>query len=86
MGYLLSFVYINAWTSQFFIDRPGGLEQAKTLSASITTSSMVIGLVAGVILGHVIDKCRIGPALVICFAFRGFGLLAMTMGITDFEN
>lgn len=25
MGYLLSFLYINAWTSQFFIDQPDGL-------------------------------------------------------------
>jgi len=32
MGYLLSFVYINAWTSQFFFDQEDGLEQAKALS------------------------------------------------------
>lgn len=33
MGYLLSFVYVNAWTSQFFIDQPNGLEDAMALSA-----------------------------------------------------
>ena len=32
MGYLLSFVYINAWVSQFFIGKPEGIMMAKSLA------------------------------------------------------
>ena len=69
MGYLLSFVYINAWTSQFFMDQSesSGLEEAKALSETITTTSMVIGLFVGLLLGHFIDRCRIGPLFIVCF-------------------
>lgn len=86
MGYLLSFVYINAWTSQFFVGQADGLETAKALSASILSWSMVIGLAAGALLGHFIDNCRIWPILLFCFMFRGLGLLAMTTLLTDFES
>lgn len=86
MGYLLSFVYVNAWTSQFFVGQSDGLESAKALSASILSWSMVIGLAVGALLGHFIDNCRIWPILLLCFVFRGIGLLSMTCLLTDFET
>ena len=86
MGYLLSFVFINAWTSQFFVDQTDGLEKAKDLSETILSLSMVIGLVVGGILGHVIDKCQIAPTFILCFLVRGLGLVMMTYFITDFEE
>ena len=87
MGYLLSFIYINAWTSQFFIDdEENGLEKAKSLSSMITTSSMVIGLFMGLILGQVIDKTKAVPIYLLCFAFRALGLFVMTCGISDFNS
>jgi len=47
---------------------------------------MVIGLMAGLLLGHFIDKCNITPLLLFCFILRGMGLFMMTLGITDFET
>ena len=86
MGYLLSFVFINAWTSQFFVDQTDGLEKAKDLSETILSLSMIIGLVVGGILGHVIDKCQIAPTFILCFLVRGLGLVMMTYFITDFKE
>lgn len=86
MGLLLSFLFINAWTSQFFIDEPDGLQQAKDLSEKITTSAMVIGLFMGFALGHSIDKFRITPILIGCYVLRGLGLVSMTCIFTDFER
>ena len=86
MGYLLSFVFINAWTSQFFVDHTDGLDKAKDLSEAILSLSMIIGLVVGGILGHVIDKCQIAPVYILCFMVRGLGLCMMTFLITDFEE
>uniref|UniRef100_A0A7S3I9L0 Major facilitator superfamily (MFS) profile domain-containing protein n=1 Tax=Favella ehrenbergii TaxID=182087 RepID=A0A7S3I9L0_9SPIT len=47
---------------------------------------MVIGLMAGLLLGHVIDSCRITPMLLLCFLLRGVGLFMMTLGISDFAE
>ena len=52
MGYLLSFVFINAWVSQFFEASSEGVMQAKTLSEQIAALSMVIGIVMGVVIGY----------------------------------
>ena len=86
MGYLLSFVFINAWTSQFFVNHTDGLDKAKDLSEAILSLSMIIGLIVGGILGHVIDKCQIAPVYILCFMVRGLGLFMMTFFITDFEE
>ena len=86
MGYLLSFVFINAWTSQFFVDHPDGLSKAMELSEMITTTSMVIGLFMGLMIGHIIDRSAIIPVFILCFMVRAAGLLLMTCLITNFEE
>ena len=86
MGYLLSFVFINAWTSQFFVDHPDGLSKAMDLSAMITTTSMVIGLFMGLLLGHIIDRCAIIHVFLLCYLTRAVGLLIMTCVITNYEE
>ena len=47
---------------------------------------MVIGLFAGLLLGHIIDSCRIAPVLLMCFLMRGCGLFFMTTMLTDFNE
>ena len=86
MGYLLSFVFINAWTSQFFVDHTDGLSKAMNLSETITTTSMFIGLILGLALGHIIDRCAIICIFLICYLTRAAGLMIMTCVITDFER
>ena len=86
MGYLLSFVFINAWTSQFFVDHPDGLSKAMDLSEVITTTSMGIGLFMGLVLGHVIDRCAIMYVFISCYLTRAAGLMIMTCVITDYEQ
>ena len=86
MGVMLSFVFINAYTSQFFLSHPSGLDHAKSFSEKIISTSMVIGLGFGILLGQIVDKRKIAPVYVGVFAIRGLGLLLMTCFVTDFER
>ena len=88
MGYLLSFVYINAWVSQFFIDQPQGIMMAKSLSEQIAALSMFVGIIMGVVIGSRIDgkDKKILPYCIALFFFRGVGLVTMTTIVTDFSS
>ena len=87
MGYLLSFVYINAWVSQFFIGQDKGIMKAKSLSEQIMSFSMIIGIILGIAIGYMIDSKdrKILPYCIALFLFRGLGLITMTTIVTDFE-
>ena len=88
MGYLLSFVYINAWVSQFFLDASSDIMMAKSLSEQIAALSMFIGILMGAWIGHRIDgkNKKILPYCIGLFLFRGVGLVTMTTLVTDFET
>lgn len=88
MGYLLSFVFINAWISQFYVGSDDGIMKAKSLSEQISVLSMFIGIILGTYIGYKIDGAnkRILPYVVLTFLFRGLGLILMTTVVTDFES
>ena len=86
MGYLLSFVFMNAWISQFYVGMEGGIDQAKDLAESITSLAMIVGLFFGIFIGYLIDNSKIVPYIALCFLLRLTGLLLMTCFITDFEK
>ena len=87
-GYLLGLIFVNAWTSQFFVKSNEGLSGAKDLSETITSWSMVIGIVLGGIIGLAIDgrNKRIIPWFIGCFLFRCLGLFFMTEVIDDYKK
>ena len=88
MGYLLSFVYINAWVSQFFVGQPEGIMMAKSLAENIAAMSMLIGILLGVAIGSQIDGVgkKITPWYLGTFILRGLGLICMTTLVTDFDT
>ena len=85
-GFMLGLVFVNAWTSQFFIKSKEGLDGAKDLSETIATWAMFFGIVMGGVIGYSIDgkNKRIMPWLFSCFAFRFVGLFVMTVIIDDY--
>jgi len=85
-GYLLGLVFVNAYTSQFFVKSKEGINGAKDLSEQIATWSMLIGIILGLIIGYKIDgrNKRIMPWFFACFAFRAAGLFVMTVWIDDY--
>lgn len=87
-GYLLGLVFVNAWTSQFFVKAKEGLDGAKDLSETIATWSMFFGILMGGIIGYQIDgkNKRIMPYFFGCFLFRCVGLFFMTTLIDDYHK
>ena len=85
---MLGLVFVNAWTSQFFVKTKEGLSGAKDLSETIATWSMFCGIVMGAIIGYKIDgrNKRIIPWFFACFCFRALGLFFMTVIIDDYQK
>ena len=79
---------MNAWTSQFFVKSNEGLSGAKDLSETITSWSMLIGIILGSIIGYKVDgrNKRIIPWFIGCFLFRCLGLFFMTAVIDDYRK
>lgn len=77
MGFILSSIYINAWVSTYFDNTHDGIIEAKSLSEEISSLTLLMGILFGLLVGFLSDKLRIVPLLLISYGIRATGLIMM---------
>ena len=78
MGFILSAIYFSAWVStQYFDNSEEGLIKSKDMVEEISSLTIMMGVLFGLLAGFMSDKVRMGPLLISAFGVRATGLLMM---------
>ena len=78
MGFILSAIYFSAWVStQYFDNSEEGIIKSKEMVEEISSLTIFMGVLFGLLAGFLSDKVRMGPLLIFSFGVRALGLLMM---------
>ena len=77
MGFILSSLYINAWVNTYFPHTIEGIIQAKSLAEQISTLTMLMGIIFGLLGGFLSDSFRLLPLIILSYGVRAVGLIMM---------